>query len=121
MQSKVLDVDAYIAEAEPDRVEALTRIRGLARGILAGHDEVMAFGMPVYQRDGHAGFAFASQKQYVSLYLAEAAVAAHAEALADHDMGRCCLRFRKPASIDWTLVEQLLTSTRDAAGSILDG
>jgi hypothetical protein len=40
---------------------------GLAE--LAGFDEVMAHGMPAYERDGASGFAFASQKQYMSSYL----------------------------------------------------
>ena len=40
-------------------------------------------------------------------------VAANAEALNAHDMGKSCLRFKNPAKIDWPLVEKLLADTRD--------
>jgi uncharacterized protein YdhG (YjbR/CyaY superfamily) len=118
MPSKAADVDSYIAEAAPERAEALTRIRDLARHTLVGFDEVMAYGMPTYSRDGQGAFAFANQKAHVSLYfLSPAVVEAHAAALAGQDMGKSCLRFRKPAAIDYALVEQLLTATRDAAAA----
>jgi uncharacterized protein YdhG (YjbR/CyaY superfamily) len=108
-------VDAYLAEAPPERAQALARIRDLARATLTGYDEAVAYGMPTYLREGQPRFAFASQKAHLALYFMNPdAVAACADALASQDMGKGCLRFKKPAAIDYALVERLLIATRDA-------
>ena len=114
VQSKAATVDAYIAEAPPERRPALERIRDLARRTLTGFEEKMAYGMPAYDRGDPGGFGFASQKRYIALYITnEAAVAKNADALKGLDMGKCCLRYRRPEQIDFALVEQLLRDTRD--------
>lgn len=93
VQSQAEDVDGYLAEVPEERREALTRVRELCRTELRGFTEVMAYGMPVYERDGVGEVAFASQKQYISFYLLRADVrAAFEERLAGHDMGKGCLR-----------------------------
>ncbi len=112
-------MDTYLAEVPGERVEALTRLRGLCRSELTGCTEVMAYGMPVYQRDGTGEFAFASQKQHISLYLMRSDVAeGFADRLACHDMGKGCLRFRNPAKIDWDLVRDLLHTTATTRGTV---
>ena len=112
VQSKAKTVDAYIAEASPERRPHLQKIADLCRRTLTGYDEAMAYGMPAYQRDGQGGFAFADQKQYVSLYVEPGVAAKHAEALKGLDMGKSCLRYRNPAEIDYALLERLLVDTR---------
>ncbi|WP_329385337.1 DUF1801 domain-containing protein [Streptomyces sp. NBC_01351] len=117
VQSSASDVDGYLAELPEARREALTRLRQLCRTELKGFEEVMAYGMPVYERDGVGEIAFASQKQYVSFYLMRTDVReAFAEALAGHDMGKGCLRFRKPESIDFGLLRDLLRATAARQG-----
>jgi uncharacterized protein YdhG (YjbR/CyaY superfamily) len=117
MPSKAATVEAYIAEAGSDRTEALARIRELAGRTLTGFDESLSYGMPSYARDGQPQFAFASQKGGLSLYFMNMdAVAACADVLAGQDMGKSCLRFRKPDKIDWDVVERLMAATRDAEG-----
>lgn len=112
MQSKAKDVDAYIAEAEPRRRLALARLRDVCREVLAGYTEQMAYGMPAYARNGANEVAFASQKQYVALYVAKAGVmSTHAGELAGIDHGKGCIRFRKPEHIDFALVRRLLEAT----------
>ncbi|MEU5522288.1 DUF1801 domain-containing protein [Streptomyces sp. NPDC047860] len=119
VQSTAKDVDAYVAEAPEERREALTRLRQLCRDELGGFDEVMAYGMPVYERGGVAEIAFASQKQYISFYLMRGDVRdAFEERLAGHDMGKGCLRFRKPDSVDFELVRDLLRATAAAPGQV---
>ena len=114
VQSRAATVDDYITEAPPERRAALERIRDLARRTLTGFDEKMAYGMPAYYGPGQNGFAFASQKQYVALYITnQAVVAKNAEALKGLDMGKSCLRYRSPEQIDFALLEQLLNDTRD--------
>ena len=114
VQSKAGTVDAYIAEASPERRPHLQKIADLCRRTLSGHAEGMAYGMPVYQRDGQGGFAFANQKQYVAFYLDAGVAAKNAAALEELDMGKCCLRYGNPAKIDYALLERLLADTRDS-------
>ncbi|WP_328440902.1 DUF1801 domain-containing protein [Streptomyces sp. NBC_00457] len=119
VQSKATDVDGYLAEADEDRRQALTALRRLCRAELKGFDEVMAYGMPAYQRDGAAEIAFASQKQYISFYLMRTDVReAFEERLADQDMGKGCLRFRKPEAVDLDLVRDLLRATAARPGEV---
>ncbi|MFE7965160.1 iron chaperone [Streptomyces cellulosae] len=119
VQSSATDVDAYLAELPGDRRVVLTRLRELCRAELEGFAEVMAYGMPTYQRDGVAEVAFASQKQYISLYLLRGDVRdAFAERLAGQDMGKSCLRFRKPGGVDLDLVRDLVRATAAASGPV---
>ncbi|SDM92913.1 iron chaperone [Streptomyces wuyuanensis] len=113
------DVDGYLAEvADPDRVTALVRIRELCLTRLGDHEEVMAYGMPAYRRPGgEPEIAFANQKQYISFYLMRPDVReAFGERLADQDMGKGCLRFRRAERIDFALVEDLLKAVAAGPG-----
>ncbi|EFE69270.1 iron chaperone [Streptomyces viridosporus] len=119
VQSSAADVDAYLAEVPEERKDVLVRLRQLCRAELKGFDEVMAYGMPAYERDGVAEIAFASQKQYISFYLMRGDVRdAFEERLAGQDMGKGCLRFRKPDSVDFELVRGLLRATVAAPGEV---
>jgi uncharacterized protein YdhG (YjbR/CyaY superfamily) len=111
VQSSAADVDAFMAEVEPRRQAALSRLRDMCVEELAGFTESMQYGMPTYTRDGVGGFAFASQKQYISLYVSSDVRDAHARQLESHDMGKSCLRFRNPDKIDFDLVRSLLKAT----------
>ena len=106
------DVDGYLAGLPDERRDALARVREFLREELSDFAEVIAYGMPTYERDGTAEFAFASQKRYVSLYLMRSDVReAFTERLADQDMGKGCLRFRDPEAIDLDLLRDLLRAT----------
>lgn len=119
VQSQAEDVDGYLAEVPEERKEALNRLRALWRTELREFTEVMAYGMPVYERDGIGEIGFASQKQYVSVYLLRTDVRdAFAERLAGHDMGKGCLRFRKPERIDFELLRDVLRATAAEPGKI---
>ncbi|GAU64840.1 Syd protein [Streptomyces sp. NBRC 110611] len=119
MQSDAKDVDAYLAEVPERRRDALARLRRLCRAELEGFEEVMAYGMPAYERDGIAEIAFAGQKQYLSFYLMRGDVReAFAERLADQDMGKGCLRFRRPETIDFDLLRDLLRATAARPGTV---
>ncbi|WP_435231737.1 DUF1801 domain-containing protein [Streptomyces althioticus] len=119
MQSPAPHVDAYLADVPDYRKVVLTRVRELCRAELEGFAEVMAYGMPTYQRDGVAEIAFASQKQYLSFYLFRGDVRdAFAERPAGQSMGmgKSCLRFRRPGSVDLDLVSDLLRATATTSG-----
>ncbi|MFD3843977.1 iron chaperone [Streptomyces sp. NPDC058642] len=117
VQSRAEDVDSYLAEVPEERKMALHRLRELCRAELQGFTEVMAYGMPAYMRDGIGEIAFASQKQYISFYLLRSDVReAFAERLAGYDMGKGCLRFRRPETMDFVLLRDLLRATAARPG-----
>ena len=119
MQSTAETVDAYIAEAPAERREALELLRRLCLDELHGYDEVMAYGMPGYVRDGKGEIAFASQKAYISVYvLRQAALDAGADRLDGLSVGKGCIRFRRPDQIDSDVIRALLRATVTHAGPI---
>ncbi|MCU1238007.1 MAG: hypothetical protein JWP63_5974 [Candidatus Solibacter sp.] len=112
MKPAPADVVAYIAQAPPDRQPVLNQIRTLCREILTGYEECIAYGMPGYRRNGPVELAFASQKQYIALYVMKKDVVdRHRDALPAADMGKGCIRFRRPAQIDFNLVRSLIQGT----------
>lgn len=119
VQSKAEDVDGYLAEVPEERRGALERLRQLCREELTGFGERMEYGLPSYERDGVIEIAFASQKRYVSFYLLRSDVReAFEERLVGHDIGKGCLRFRRPESIDFDLIRDLLRATAAGPGRI---
>ncbi|MEU5463961.1 iron chaperone [Streptomyces althioticus] len=119
VQSPAPHVGAYLAEVPDDRKVVLARLRELCRAELDGFMEVMAYGVPAYQRDGGAEIAFAGQKQYISFCLLRGDVRdAFAERLAGQDMGKSCPRFRKASSVDLGLVRDLLRATAAASSPV---
>jgi uncharacterized protein YdhG (YjbR/CyaY superfamily) len=115
MQSKAADVDAYLEEVPESRRPTLRALRDLCRKHLKGHDETLAYGMPTYSKAGKPGVAFASQKNYISLYVNPAIVEAHREELAAASIGKSCIRFAKPEKLDLAVVEKLLVATRESS------
>jgi len=70
MKSKAQSVDEYLREVPEDRQATLSQLRKLCLDILVGYEESMAYGMPSYKRpDNEIEVAFASQKNYISLYI----------------------------------------------------
>ncbi len=117
MQSIATDVTSYLQELPDDRRVSLAQLRQLCLHTLEGYEEGMDYGMPSYKKNGVVEVAFASQKNYISLYiLKEAVVGAHRAQLAGLNVGKSCIRYTKPAKIDFVVVEQLLSATRDSAG-----
>jgi uncharacterized protein YdhG (YjbR/CyaY superfamily) len=112
VQSKAVTVDDYIAELAADRAPHVKKLRALARRVLKGYEETMQWGMPAYVRQGNAEITFASQKQYLALYVMKPEVIAkNAKALAALDVGKSCVRMKKLDEIDWNLMEQLMVDT----------
>ncbi|MFI9648371.1 iron chaperone [Streptomyces sp. NPDC052040] len=119
VRSSADDVDGYLAEVPGERRAVLARVRRLCRAELVGFDEVMAYGMPAYERDGVCEIAFAGQKQYLSFYLLRSDVReAFEERLSGQDMGKGCLRFRRPENVDFDLLRDLLRATAARPGTI---
>jgi uncharacterized protein YdhG (YjbR/CyaY superfamily) len=113
MQSDAKTVDRYLKEVPDERRAALARLRELCLDTLDGYEESMSYGMPGYNRQGEEiEVAFASQKNYISLYILKQDVfEKHRPALAGLNLGKGCIRYRKPEQIDFDVVERLLTDT----------
>lgn len=127
------EVDDYIAMFSDTRQDALARLRRTIRDNLpAGFKEVMTGSMPgyvvpldAYPAGYHVGknvplpfVSFAAQKNHIALYhfgiyvdksLMDWIVAAWPDHCDDRlDMGKSCIRFRKPERIPFELIGKLM-------------
>lgn len=120
MQSKAESVDRYFKEIPEDRREVLRRLRSLCLDVLDGYEESMQYGMPSYKiPDGEVEIAFASQKNYISLYIhKEEVLNKYRQDLSGLSLGKGCIRYTKPEKIDFQIVEQLLTDSRESDSPI---
>jgi len=121
MQSKAESVDAYLVEVPAERKETLTKLRELCRTTLNGFDESMEYGMPSYSRNGEVEVAFASQKNYISLYiLKQEVMEAHKKQVAGKGIsfGKGCIRYSKPEKIEFKIVEEMLVATEKSDAPI---
>ena len=117
MQSKAATVDEYLKSVPSDRLGALTRLRQLCLGTLHGYKEGMEYGMPSYSKDGVVEVGFNSQKNYISLYvLKRDVVDRYRDQL--KEVGKGCIRYRKPDQIDFAIVEKLLEETVASSATI---
>lgn len=121
MQSKAKTVNAYLNEIPAERKDALAKLRELCLAALKGFDESMEYGMPSYSRNGEVEVGFASQKNYISLYILKQEVMdAHKEQVAGNGIsfGKGCIRYTKPERIDFKILEQILVATEKSDAPI---
>lgn len=112
-------VDAYLDEVPEKRRDALDALRNACLEELDGFTESMSYRMPSYARDGEVEVAFASQKQYISLYILRTDVTeAHRSRLDLLDVGKSCIRYRKPEAIDMEVVRSMLRATVASKGTV---
>ena len=111
MISQAADVASYIEEVPADRRGALKKLRSLCRENLAGYQECMEYGMPGYKRNGSLELSFASQKQYIALYVKPTVVDEFRGLLGAASIGKSCIRFSKPEQIDFAVITDLLRRT----------
>ena len=121
MKSTASDVTTYIQEAPPKRQEALTRLRDLCREILFDFEEAMEYGGPCYKRNGELEVGFASQKNFIGLYILRADVMnAHKEQLKGEgiSIGKGAIRYSRPEEIDFYVVASMLHATINSTGPV---
>lgn len=132
MQSKATTVDAYLAELPEDRQKAVSKLRSIIKKNLPkGFKEVMGYGMmgwsvphSIYPAGYHCNpkdplpfLGLASQKHFIAVYhmgiyadpkLLKWFADAHAKASAKKlDMGKSCIRYKKPEDIPYDLIGEL--------------
>jgi hypothetical protein len=133
MQSKAKTVDEYINSLPEDRKKAITAIRKvILKNLPKGFEEVMSYGMigyvvphKLYPSGYHCTpelplpfISVASQKNYISFYH----MALYEGSLLDWftdawnevstkklDMGKCCVRFKKPEDVPLNLIGELVS------------
>lgn len=123
MQSDATSVSQYIEEAPEERRAALIRLRELCLRTLVGFEESMTYGGPTYARDGEIEVGFASQKNFIGLYILRTDVMeAHRHLLNGRgiSVGKGAIRYSRPERIDFQVVEQMLRATAESTGPICD-
>jgi uncharacterized protein YdhG (YjbR/CyaY superfamily) len=121
MQSKAKDVSTYIKEAPAERQEALNRLRDLCRAELTGFEETMEYGGPCYKRNGEVEVGFASQKNFIGLYILRTDVMNDHKHLLEGkgiSVGKGAIRYSKPERIDFAVVESMLRGTVESTGQV---
>lgn len=133
MQSKLTSVDEYINELPGDRKKAINELRTvIKKHIPVGFQEEMNYGMPGYvvpHSKYPAGYhcdpklplpflSIASQKNFIAIYhmgmyadekLLNWFTEAHAKASSKKlDMGKSCVRYKKPDDIPLQLIGELV-------------
>jgi uncharacterized protein YdhG (YjbR/CyaY superfamily) len=110
-------VDEYLAGLEPDRREALTELREIVLDEAPDVVETMKYRMPTYEYQGGVLCSFASQKQYMSLYMDTGLVEEHRADLYGLSVGKSCIRFRKLDRLPLETVRKMLRETLRNMGS----
>ena len=119
MRSSATTVAGYINEQPNDWKPTLKKLRAACRRELWGYTEAMKYGMPAYARDGQVEVTLGKQAHYLSLYILNQPVfEAHRADLAGLNLGKGCIRYRRPDQIDWNVVAALLEDTRSSASDI---
>ncbi|HKJ38615.1 MAG TPA: DUF1801 domain-containing protein [Anaerolineales bacterium] len=121
MQSQAKTVPAYLKEVPAERLDALKQLRKQCRATLTGFKESMDYGMPSYSRDGVVEVGFASQKNYISLYILRTDVMkTHKKLLTGKGVsfGKGCIRYTKPERIDFNVVDSMLRATEESEGKV---
>jgi len=105
MQSEATSITDYLNELPIDRRAALTELRALIHRVAPGTVEAMQYGLPAF---GDL-CAFASQKNYMALYVCESdLVHSHLEQLGKVNCGKGCIRFKRLTDLNLSTVERLL-------------
>jgi len=121
MQSTARDVTTYLEEAPAERKAALLELRRHCLAALKGFEEVMEYGMPGYKRNGAVEVGFASQKNFIALYILRTDVMeTHKDLLKIKgvSLGKGCIRYAKPGKIDFKVVKSMLKATVKSTGVV---
>ncbi len=121
MQSSAKTVTAYLEEVPAERRDALKRLRDLFRATLTGFEESMTYGGPCYSRDGEVEVGFASQNNFIGVYIVRTDVMqAHKDQLKVKGVtfGKGAIRYSKPERIDFNVVESMLRATVESTGVV---
>ena len=113
VQSTATSMAEYLRTVDADRRPAVKRLRELCRGHLQDWEERMQWGMPGYGPPGaDSVVSFNCQSRHIAFYAGTTAVARFKGRLKGVDVGKGCVRYRKPESIDFGVVVDMLKDIR---------
>lgn len=114
MNRRTSEVDAYLRDLEPSTRAALEALRSLILEEVPDPVETMRYRMPTYEHKGKAFCAFASQKNYMSLYVMNIRVVGkYRRELSHLNVGKSCIRFNKWGDLPLDTIRRILReSTR---------
>lgn len=121
MQSSARTVPAYIKQAPAGRQAALKQLRELCQEILVGFKESMDYGGPCYSRNGVVEIGFASQKNFIAVYILRTDVMLSHRYLLNVpgiSFGKGAIRYSKPDKIDFDVVARMLRATVESKGEV---
>lgn len=119
MQAEKNGVADYLAQVPSEHLEALGELRAACLDELLGYEESISYGMPSYSRDGIVEIAFSNRKQYISFHVLRTdVVETHRDRLTGLDVGKGCIRYRRPAQIDMDVVRSILRATVASKGPV---
>lgn len=121
MQSKAATVTAYLKEVPDDRKAVLKQLRKICLDILKGYDECMDYGMPCYKnkKTDEIEIAFASQKNYISLYiLKHSVINKNKSLLKGLSVGKSCIKYTKTEKMDFHVIHQLIIDSFSSADKV---
>jgi hypothetical protein len=121
MQSQAKTVPAYLKQVPAERLDALKQLRALCRDVLIGFKESMEYGGPCYLRNGVVEVGFASQRNFIGLYILRTDVMRSHRYLLNRPgitFGKGAVRYSKPEKIDFAVVEKLLRATVESTGEV---
>ena len=104
-------VEEYLERLEPQRRDALTRVRELILEEAPGAVESIKYRMPTYQYGKGILCAFASQKRYMSLYVEPRILDRHRADLQHLNLGKSCIRFKQLEQLPLDTVRTILEET----------
>ncbi len=108
MQSQCNTVDEYMLSLEENRRQALSIVRQLILENAPNAKELMNYGMPAYELNGML-CAFASQKNYMSLYMLNTPVLEKYKAkLGKLSVGKGCIRFKKIEDLPLDIIKEVI-------------
>ena len=108
MSMKSKEVDSCLEGLGADRQDALARMRSLVFEVAPDAAETMHYRMPTYHYRHELLCAFASQKQYMSLYMDTRFVKKYRENLEGLDIGKSCIRFKRMEQLPLGTIRNML-------------
>lgn len=115
MQYEVDSPEEYVAALEDDwRKEKLLKLRSIIKTKAPQLEEGIEYKMLRYSDGQGTIFHLNAQKNYVSLYVGNAEkIDPDGRLLEGIDVGKGCIRFKKPVNISDTLIEEFISRTID--------
>lgn len=108
MKSEATTVNEYIDSFQGETKKVLQELREITRKTMSQYEESMKYGMPTYNL-GKDVFAFAVQKNYISVYINKSElIRKHKAAIGDHNLGKNCIRYSRPGKINLSGLKNLI-------------